>query len=164
MANWCYNFVTCTGSADDIAKLKQTLLEGIDYQRTHKEATALSVEIQDGYFFDIELRDSDQPTELVFVYETKWAPNLLDLAEICKAHNVSAVCEYNECGMQIYGTAVIDAEGNIHDEQIPSEFLDLIEYNDETGLYEYDGEEYETEGDIINDHYENWKFLNPQNN
>ena len=160
MANWCYNYVTCTGSADDITKLKQTLLNGLEYMRVSHEATTLNVELQEGAFFDIVIGDEINATTLQFSYETKWAPNLLDLAEVCKAHNVEAVNEYNECGMQIYGKAIIGNDGSINDDEVSGVFLQLIEYNDETGLYEYDGMEYETEGDIIDEHYDNWKFLN----
>ena len=159
MANWCYNYVTCTGSADDITKFKKTLSKGIEHINDFKEATDLHVNIQDGYFFDIIINE-EKETWIQFTYETKWSPNLLDLAEVCKAHNLEAAVHYNECGMQIYGKAVIDSEGNIDDDQVPSEFMELIEYNEETGLYEYDGIEYETEGDIIEEHYDNWKFLN----
>ena len=163
MPNWCYNYVTCTGGTEDIAKLKKTLSEGLEHISTYKEATSLGVEnIEDGYFFDIVINE-EKETWVQFSYETKWAPNLLDLAEVCKAHNVEAECEYNECGMQICGKAIIDSEGSIHDDQIPSDFLDLIEYNEETGLYEYNGEEYETEGDIIEEYYGSWKLANASN-
>jgi hypothetical protein len=164
MANWCYNYVTCTGSAADIAKLKQTLLDGLEYMRVHREATTLGVELQEGAFFDIFIGDEVKPTTLNFTYETKWSPNLLDLAEVCKSHNVSALNEYNECGMQIYGKARITPWGDIMNDEVSADFLNLIEYNEETGAYEYDGVEHETEGDIIDEHYENWKFLNGYDN
>ena len=164
MANWCYNYVTCTGSADDIAKLKQTLLDGLEYMRVHREATNLGVEIEEAYFFDININDQDVPTSLVFSYETKWAPNPLDLAKVCKAHNVSGVNEYNECGMALYGVATITPDGVMRNDEVSADFLNLIEYNDETGCYEYNGIEYETEGDIIQEWYPIWQSNQPKLN
>lgn len=159
MANMCYNYVTCVGRTADINRLKKTLLNGIEHARVHLEATDLNVELQEGAFFDIWIGEHT-PTTLQFSYESKWCPNLLDLAAVCKKHSVSAVSEYNECGVMLYGTAYISPVGEVVNREVSSEFLDLIEYNEETGLYEYDGIEYETEGDIIEEHYDNWRFLN----
>jgi hypothetical protein len=163
MANMCYHFVTCTGSAANIKKFNKVIQDGIEHMRTFHEATSLGVDIQEGYFFDVEIQEQEQPIHLVFRYETKWAPNLKDLAVLAKRHKLDMECEYNECGIGLYGKATIDKHGFVNDDEVSGEFMDLIEYNEETGLYEYDGIEYETEGDIIDEHYENWKFLNPQN-
>jgi hypothetical protein len=160
MANMCYHFVTCTGSAANITKFNKVLQEGIEHTRTHYEATSLGVDIQEGYFFDVEVEPLEKPTELLFRYETKWAPNIKDLAELTKKHRIDMVCEYNECGIGLYGKATIDRHGFVNDDEVPGEFMELIEYNEDTGFYEYDGIEYETEGDIIEEHYDNWKFLN----
>lgn len=162
MPNWCYNYVTCTGSAEDIAKFKKTLWEGIDHISTYKQATNLGIEVQDGYFFNIFINAHGE-TWITFYYETKWTPNLLDIAELCKSYNLKAECQYNECGMQIYGKAIIDSDGSIDDDQIPSDFLDLIEYNYDTGMYEYGGKEYETEEGIIDLYYGSWKLANAIN-
>ena len=160
----CSNFVTCTGSAANITKFKKVLQDGIEYMQTQLQATSLGVDIEQGYFFDIYINDQEKPTELSFSYETKWSPNLKDLANVAKKAKLAMVCDYCECGMAIYGKAFIDRHGFINDQEVSADFLNLIEYNEETGMYEYGGEEYETEGDIINDHYENWKFLNSENN
>jgi hypothetical protein len=164
MANMCYHFVTCTGSATNITKFNKVLQDGIEHMRTHYEATGLGVDIQEGYFFDVEVEPQETPTKLLFRYETKWAPNLKDLSVLAKRHRLDMVCEYNECGVGLYGKATIDRYGFINDDEVSGEFMNLIEYNEETGMYEYDGIEYETEGDIIDEHYDNWKFLNPQSN
>mgnify|MGYP002507674544 CR=1 FL=1 len=163
MANMCYNHVTCTGSAANITKFKKVLQDGIEYMRVHRHATSLGVDIEEGYFFDLYINDQEKPTELVFTYETKWTTNLKDLANVAKNAKLDMVCEYNECGVSLYGKATIDRSGMYVDDEVSGEFMDLIEYNEDTGYYEYDGVEYETEGDIIGEHYENWKFLNPQN-
>jgi hypothetical protein len=156
MANMCYNYVTCTGSAESIAKLKQSLLDGREHIRTHYEAADLGVDLQEGAFFDIEISD-DTDCMLQFSYETKYAPNLKDLAEVCKMHNVTAVIEYDECGFQVYGKATITPDGLIDDDEVPTDFLELIEYIEDEGCYEYNGIQHETIGDAINEHYPTWK-------
>jgi hypothetical protein len=158
MANICDNFVTCTGSATNITKFKKVIEDGIQFALTHLQATSLGIDIESGYFFEIYLNEQVIPTELTFSYTTKWSPNLQDLATLAKKHKLSMVCEYNECGMALYGKATIDRYGFINDDEVSAEFINLIEYNEETGCYEYDGVEYETEGDIINEKYALWKL------
>lgn len=163
MANWCNNHVTCTGSAADISKFKQLLQDGIEYMRKFQQATSLGVDIEEGYFFDLYINEQDLPTQLVFTYDTKWSPNIKDLANVAKKANLDMVCEYCECGFDIYGTATIKSNGEYVDDEVSAEFIDLIEYSDEDGWYTYDGIEYETIGDVIEEKYGEWK-LNQQNN
>lgn len=161
MANMCYNYVTCTGSTADIDKLELTLRDGIKHSELYHEASGLGVDIQEGYFFSIEIGDA-LPTALQFSYETKWSPNLLDLAELCKRLNLSAVCEYNECGVELYGSAHISPDGVIINDEVPGAFLELIEWDEDTDLYVYNGIEYNTQGDIINECYADWKKSQPK--
>jgi hypothetical protein len=157
MANMCNNHVTCTGSAANITKFKKVLQDGIAYMQKHLQATSLGVDIEEGYFFDIYINDQEKPTELVFTYDTKWAPNLKDLANVAKKAKLHMVCEYCECGFDIYGKATIDRSGLYVDDEVPAEFIELIEYSDDDGWYTYDGIEYETIGDVIEEKYEEWK-------
>jgi hypothetical protein len=162
MPNWCYNFVTATGSADDIKAFKEVVQRERELAQSLGRGLGLSLsddEIEDGFFFSVELSE-ETPNSINFSYETRWAPNLLDLAKVCKKFGLEAECEYNEGGMQIFGTAKIDAEGSIDDDQIPQEFLELIEYNEDTCVYTYDGEEYECCEDAIEDGYKKWKQQN----
>lgn len=162
MANMCSNFVTCTGSAANITKFKKVLQDGIEYMRTQLHATSLGVDIEEGYFFDIYINDQEKPTELSFSYETKWAPNLKDLANVAKKAKLAMVCEYCECSFDIYGKATIDKHGFYVDDEVPAEFIELIEYDDD-GWYTYNGVEYETMGDVIDEHYEKWKLAQQKN-
>lgn len=162
MANMCSNFVTCTGSAANITKFKKVLQDGIEYMRTQLHATSLGVDIEEGYFFEIYINDQEKPTELSFSYETKWAPNLKDLAKVAKNAKLAMVCEYCECGFDIYGKATIDKHGFYEDDEVPADFLKLVEY-DEDGWYTYNGVEYETMDDVIDKHYEKWKLTQQKN-
>ena len=62
--------------------------------------------------------------------------------------------------MQIYGTTTYDASGEYTDEQVKQEFLDLIEYDDESSVYIYNGETWDCEMEIIDFEYQNWKEKN----
>lgn len=156
----CYNFVTCVGRTADINKLKQTIQNGIEHSLVHHEASDLGVDLQEAAFFDLCINEHASGT-LQFTYETKWTTNLLDLAEVCKMHGVSMVCEYVECSVELYGTAHISPSGEIVNDEVPAEFLELIELNDED-FYVYNGIEYNTQGDIIEEHYAAWKELQPK--
>jgi hypothetical protein len=156
------NFVTVTGSADDIKAFKELVQREREIADSLGRGLGLGLtddEIEDGFFFSIELSE-EIPNSINFSYETKWAPNLLDLAKVCKKFGLEAECEYSEGGMQIYGSAKIDAEGNIDDEQIPQEFLGLIQCNVDTDVYTYEGEEYECYEEAIQDNYKKWKQKN----
>lgn len=162
MPNWCNHFVTATGSADDIKAFKELVEREKESAEPPSRGLGLSLtddEIEDGFFFSVDL--SEQANNSINLsYQTRWAPNLLDLAKVCKKFGLEAECEYNEGGMQIYGSANIDAEGNIYDEQIPQEFLALIECNVDTDVYTYEGEEYECYEEAIEDNYKKWKEKN----
>ena len=155
MPNWCNNWVTCTGSAEAITNLKNILEKHVPLRGEGTDFGFLS--IKEGYFFDIYVGDHE-PTMLTFSYETKWSPNLSDLAEFCMQLGVSASCEYSEGGMEIYGFAQIDSNGEIiSKDDVPTEFLKLIEYDDNTFNYVYNGEKFELIEEIIESHYKTWK-------
>ena len=162
MPNWCYNFVTATGSADDIKAFKEL----VEHEREIGESLGSGIglgltddEIEDGFFFSIELSE-ETDNSINFYYETLWAPNMLDLAKVCKNFGLEAECYYDEGGMQIHGSAKIDAQGNIDDDQVPQEFLELIDYDEDTCYYTYEGQEYESWEDAIQENYKKWKKEN----
>lgn len=162
MPNWCYNYVTATGSADDIKAFKELVQREREQYEPLARGLGLSLaddEIEDGFFFSVELSEETN-NSIYFSYETRWAPNLLDLAKVCKKFGFEAECYYDEGGMAIHGSAKIDAQGNIQDDQIPQEFLKLIEYSWEDNRYTYNGKEYECYEDAIEDNYKKWKQEN----
>jgi hypothetical protein len=165
MANWCYNYVVCTGRAEDIQTFKQVLKDGQEYMLTHRQATSLTLEdVIDAYFFDILIEEQESAESLVFNYETKWSPNLNDLAQLCKKFNLSMACEYSEGAMQIYGRANINPEGMINDTQIPEEFFKLIDHDLDKDLYIFNGKSYESEEQVIEYEYDKWIESQPKLN
>jgi hypothetical protein len=164
MANWCYNYVVCTGRAEDIQTFKQVLKDGQEYSLKHHQATTLTLSSADAFFFDILIEEQESAESLVFNYETKWMPNLEALADLCKKFNLSMACEYSEGGMQIYGRAKINPEGMINDRPIPEEFFKLIDLDPDKDLYIFNGKAYESEEQVIEYEYDKWTESQPKLN
>ena len=160
MPNWCFNHVTFSGDKENLDKLTSALETAKKAEQEEKQAQKIHSlgEVVEGYFFDIYYEVYDD--HITLQYETRWSPNIDDVAQLCKECKVSAEHEYSESGMQIYGTATYDASGEYTDEQVKQEFLDLIEYDDESGMYLYEGEYWESEDDLIETEYPNWKEKN----
>lgn len=160
MPNWCFNYVTFSGDKENLNALNEALTNAEKAEQEQRQAQKIHSldEAKDGYFFDIYFERYDD--HITLQYETRWSPNIEDLALICKEYKVSAEHEYSEPGMQIYGTATYDASGEYIDEQVKTEFLDLIEYDDESGMYLYQGEYWDSEDDLIETEYPNWKEKN----
>lgn len=160
MPNWCFNYVIFSGDKENLNALNIALTNAEKAEQEEKQGQKIHSlgEVVEGYFFDIYFEQHDD--HITLQYETKWSPNIEDLALLCKEYKVSAEHEYSEPGMQIYGTATYDASGEYIDEQVKTEFLDLIEYDDESGMYLYQGEYWDSEDDLIETEYPNWKEKN----
>lgn len=160
MPKWCYNHVTFSGDKENLDKLNIALTNAVKAEQEEKQAQKIHSlsEVVEGYFFDIYHEQYDD--HITLQYETRWSPNIDDVAQICKEYKVSAEHEYSEPGMQIYGTTTYDESGEYTDEQVKTEFLDLIEYDDETNKYIYDGEIWDSEDDLIETEYPIWKEKN----
>jgi len=160
MPNWCSNYTTFKGSKENIEALNNAINKAIERETADKQAQAIhSSEVKDGYFFDL-YNNGIEHEELTIFYETRWSPNLDDLALLCKEYGVDADTEFNEDGCQVYGTAKVYSDGTYTDEYVEQEFYNLIDYDEETNLYIYDGVGYEIMHEIIEDHYSTWKEKN----
>ncbi len=157
MPNWCSNYTTFKGSKENIEALNNAINKAIERETADKQAQTIhSQEVQDGYFFDL-YNNGIEHEELTIFYETRWSPNLEDLALLCKEYGVDADTEFNEDGCQVYGMAKVYSDGTYTDEYVEQEFYNLIDYDEETNLYIYDGVGYEIMHEIIEDHYSTWK-------
>lgn len=161
MPNWCSNYVTFTGSEGAIKTLTQTINNAIKTQEETREGQVLTGAMQDGYFFDLYLSDEGKES-VTIMYETRWAPNIPDVALTCKAFGVEAEHEYSEPGMGVEGTATYKSDGTYEDEPMPEEFLSLINYDDENDLYIYTPtqESNECREELIDKYYPIWKLEN----
>jgi hypothetical protein len=160
MPNWCNNTVIFSGDKENLDKLTSALDAAKKLEDETREAQIIHGlgDVVDGYFFSIYYERLEN--EIYFQYDTRWSPNIEDLALLCKEFKVSADHEYSEPGCQIYGTATYDENGCYSVNQIEQEFLDLIEYDIESGIYLYEGEYWESEMELIETEYPNWKEKN----
>jgi len=156
MANMCMNYVLFTGCEDDIKKLQQDISIAID----HQEGQGLGIGslVPEKYFFDLDLIETTATT-IELHYETKWAPNLKDLADVCYEYGVTARVEYEEGGCDLRGTAFCNADGSWNDFPMEQEFLDLILYDKEEDMYSYalTGEQNDCRDELIEKWYPKWK-------
>lgn len=162
MPNWCFNYVIFSGDKENLNALNIALTNAEKLERETREAQKIHSldEVKEGYFFDIYSEDYSDKNYITLQYETRWSPNIDDVAELCKEYKVSAMHDYSEPGMQVYGTVAYEKSGEYTEEQIHQEFLDLIEYDDESGMYVYEGAYWDSEDDLIEAEYPIWKEKN----
>ena len=160
MPNWCYNSVIFSGDKENLNALAEAIKDAVQKEMSEKKAQKIHNldEVVEGYFFDIY--HEVHSDKIKMLYESKWSPNIDDVAEICKEYKVSAMHDYSEPGCQVYGTVVYEKSGEYTEEQIHQEFLDLIEYDDESGMYVYEGAYWDSEDDLIETEYPIWKEKN----
>ena len=149
MPNWCYNFVTFSGDKEKIGQLNNALVAAEKAEKEQKQGQKIHSldSVKDGYFFEIYFDASDD--SITLQYETRWAPNIEDVAQLC-----------NESGCQVYGTTTYDIDGSYIDEGVSDDFLALIEYDDDSDKYVYNGEYWDSEMDLIEMEYPKWKNNN----
>jgi hypothetical protein len=163
MANMCFNQVTFSGDKNNLEQLKlriENQLQEAEENRPYgHQAEAILIhsgdECEDGYFFDVFIEMTDDGLEIQ--YESKWSPNVPDVALICKEFQVSAVHDYSESGSDVYGECKYNTDGTYTDTTIEQEFLDEIGYDHDCEMYTYRGETYESHDDIIDQEYIKWK-------
>lgn len=156
MANMCSNFVSFAGRKANISELKMALEAAIDIQENN--GVGIGNLIPTNYFFDMMISDSTD-TSVEFSYETKWSPNIEDLADVCKEYGVTATCEYQEDGMDIRGTTIYNADGTYMDIPMEQKFLELVTYSIDDDIFTYTptGEQGDCRDDLIEKWYPKWK-------
>lgn len=137
MPNWCSNWIT-TDNQDVIEVFKKL-------EKRQKESgfgETLDWFGDDRYLFEINTYDS------LVTFETKWSPALKTAEAIAKVLNTTIELSYDEPGMCIYGKAIFNPKGEIVNYQLQGSDFDRIDWNEDTGLYTFEGEEYESDSEI----------------
>lgn len=125
MSNWCYNRLRTDNNQvfvefERICKLNQT--EGYGQQLFG----------QGDYLFELEIDDND------LKYETKWTPNTDDILGLAIKYNFDYEHYYEELGNLIMGETKFIGNRYYHRELTDNDF-DLIEFDEETEMYSFDG-------------------------
>lgn len=145
MANWCSNYVSFSGSEDNVKRFIEEV----------KALEALSKEKQEGvrpddsgrYMFDLHTYDLE---EGYFAFDSKWAPALDSLETLGRKHGVNITCEYEELGCQIFGRWEYDAENDCQsDIALTDEEIDSVEEDGNDGTCFFEGEIYTCKSEVL---------------
>ncbi len=147
MANWCSNTIVFEGKPEAITAIQEVFQIMKNKEETSEQGQLPDFIIEDngGCFFNIYWNEDD---EGVFQYETKWSPNIEVIRLIADRYGVEFTQEYEEMGNGIYGKATY-SEGILHDTALTDEDLEQFHYNEETDHYHFEGEEYESDSEIL---------------
>jgi len=145
MPNWCSNFVTFTGRKGNIEGL-YSKLEALKQQQINTNGDGVSLLPHDKtnrYMFHL---DVDEPNDihLSIRFDTKWYISIEDMKAICDKFHVNITCDYEECGMGIYGCFqyLYGGLAEFHNE-IPDDVMQNV-VEDDDGLATYKDKTYET--------------------
>lgn len=147
MANWCSNTVVFGGSPETITAI-QELFQAMKEKEDKTKEGQLPEFVPDtngGYFFNIYWNEGD---EGIYQYETKWSPNTEILQAIAKRYKVDFVQDYEEMGNLVYGKTLYK-DGILTDTYLDDDDLDQYEFDEETDLYHFEGEEYDSDYEIL---------------
>ena len=147
MANWCSNTVVFEGKPETITAI-QELFQSMKGKEEKTEQGQLPDFIPDnngGYFFNIYWNEGDEGQ---FQYETKWSPNIEIIQKIAEYYQVDFVQDYEEMGNLVYGRATY-RDGILSDIFLGDDDFEAYEQNEETDLYHFEGEEYESDYEIL---------------
>ena len=103
-------------------------------------------EILEGYYFDIAKQDSG-----IYYYETRWAPNILDLELIGRHCNVSFISEFEELGNYVFGKAKFDVNqtDGLQIMELDHNDISDISYDEEDDLLVYKDQKSESDREIL---------------
>lgn len=146
MANWCNNRIIFEGKPEKIEQIQQ-LFKAL-YEKQKQENCGQLPDFMGsengGYFFYIDLDYGEYEVR----YLTKWFPNIEVVEQIAKHYNVDFMQEYEEIGWCIYGKAIF-TNGILTDTHLKYEEFGNFDFNKETNTCLFEGEEYESEYNIL---------------
>ncbi|MDM1086499.1 hypothetical protein [Myroides odoratimimus] len=147
MANWCSNTVVFEGNdkaIQQIRRLFQTMREK-EEQTEKGQLPDFITDENGGYFFNLYWNEGDIG---MFQYETKWSPNIEIVQKIAEYYHVDFVQDYEEMGNLVYGRATFSNK-LLTDIYLKDEDFEEYHYNEETDIYHFEGEEYESDCEIL---------------
>ena len=150
MPNWCYNYVTISGSNDGVRKIYSKLKSAEDLSNGvfYETIGAPNLKSKDDWYqhniehygtkWDVEIGDSnyelqtlhDKSIILTFAFDSAWSPPLQWCETLSSIYGVSVNITFSEPGSDFYG---------IHNYNC-GEISDCEEYSYEEGLYRHDPE------------------------
>ncbi|TRW21554.1 hypothetical protein FMM05_20060 [Flavobacterium zepuense] len=146
MANWCSNTVVFEGNPRAIEQI-QGLFRAIADKQKIEDAGYLPDfnTTRNGHFFDIYWNEGDIG---IFQYLTRWAPNIETLIEIADHYQATFTLGYEEMGCRVYGLATY-RNVVLTDIFLEHDDFETYWFNEETDLYHFEGETYESDCEIL---------------
>lgn len=147
MANWCSNTVVFEGEPEAIEQIQQ-LFKAMAEKQKKEECGQLPDFVEDnngGYFFNIYWNEGDKG---IFQYETKWSPNTEVLKKIAEQYEVDFVQDYEELGNGVYGKSTF-YDKLLTDIYLEDEDFEAYQFEEETDIYHFEGEEYGSDCEIL---------------
>lgn len=147
MANWCSNTVVFEGNEETIQQIQQ-LFQTMKEKELRTEKGQLPNFITDengGYFFNLYWNEGDIG---MFQYETKWSPNIEIVQKIAEYYQVDFVQDYEEISNLVYGKATF-SDKLLTDIYLEDKDFEQYHYDEETDIYHFEDEEYESESEIL---------------
>lgn len=147
MANWCSNKVVFEGEPQAIEQIQQLFKSMAEKEQKEGcgQLPEFLSEHNGGYFFEIY---QEEDVTGVFRYETKWSPNIEELREIAERYNVDFAQDYEELCNRVCGRATF-SEGILTDVYLEYEDFEQFEFDEETDTYHFEGEDYDSEYEIL---------------
>lgn len=137
MANMCSNYVVFTGAEDNISRLKTAIEAAVKREtETGKGQLISGSQVKDGFFFDLYLKESEK-NMIHIMYETRWAPNTPDVADVCMEFDVIATLDYYEPSDSLFGSVFIFRNGSYKDIQFVRRSSRPIIYLPKENTYMY---------------------------
>ena len=147
MANWCSNTVVFEGNEETIQQIQQ-LFQTMKEKEEQTERGQLPNFITDengGYFFNIYWNEGDIG---MFQYETKWSPNIEVVQKIAENYKVNFIQDYEEMSNLVYGRTTF-SDKLLTDIYLENEDFGQYEFDEETDIYHFEGEVYESDCEIL---------------
>lgn len=143
MANWCLNTVVFQGEIHRMEELR-ILTEQLIEREQQENCGQLyeMVSEKSGYLFEISYEEG------ILCYLTKWSPNTQVLISVADHLNLSYTHGYEEPGMMIYGRDTYK-NGQLVQVMLDNDDFALYDYNEQTERYEFEGESYPNDEEII---------------
>jgi hypothetical protein len=143
MANWCFNTVRFTGEENRLTEIKE-LFQGMAARSIAEEKGQLPpfITSEEGYFFEVDFSGD------YLCYQTRWTPNLELMHKVGKYFGVDYTHDYDESSNGIYGQANY-RNGHWRDIYLGDAEFEQYHYLDDTELYYFEGDTYDTDGEIL---------------
>jgi len=150
MPNWCFNQITFSGSESNLQKMTDLFAE-LQAEEVKEQCGQKPLFVTtDNYFFGIQIINEE-----TIHFESRWSPLIEECTQIAKELNLNFQYTYEECGNQIFGKAIY-TEGDEEAEvlELESSDYDLFDYDEENDTYNYKGEIYLSDFEILENIWE----------